>query len=154
MKLLPEVVGESPVFGGMALEHLELLAGCAANIHFDDGRTIVREGEPADVFYLVRHGTVALETAVPTRGPVVIETVHEGDLVGWSWLFPPYRWHFDARAVGGVAAVSFDGACMRDKCAADHDFGYELMLRVSSVMLDRLQATRLRLLDLYGNGAR
>jgi CRP-like cAMP-binding protein len=154
VKLLPEVVGESPVFAGMAVQQLELLAGCASNVHFADGRTIVREGEPADVFYLVRHGTVALETAVPGRGPVIIETVHEGDLVGWSWLFAPYRWHFDARAVGSVAAVSFDGACLRGKCAADHDFGYELMLRISAVMLERLQATRLQLIDVYGTAPR
>jgi CRP/FNR family cyclic AMP-dependent transcriptional regulator len=151
MKSLAEVVAESPVFAGMAKEHLELLAGCAQNVHFADGRTIVREGEPADVFYLVRHGAVALDTFVPGRGPVTIETVHEGDLVGWSWLFPPYRWHFDARAMGSVAAVAIDGACMRGKCASDRDFGYELMLRISQVMLDRLQATRLRLLDVYGH---
>lgn len=150
MKLLPEVIGESAVFKGMEQAHLELLAGCARNVHFDDGAQLLHEGGAADTFHVVRHGAVALETLLPGRGPVIIETVHEGDLVGWSWLFPPYRWHFDARAVGPVAAISFDGACLRGKCERDKDFGYELMLRVSQVLLARLQATRFRMLDVYG----
>ena len=106
---------------------------------------LFREGEPADVFYVVRRGRVALELYVPARGPMTVETVEAGEVVGWSWLFPPYRWHFDARAVAPVRAIAVDGACLRGKCEDDPALGYELMQRFSAVLLDRLNATRLRL---------
>jgi CRP/FNR family cyclic AMP-dependent transcriptional regulator len=153
MKTLDMIVAESPIFAGLDQPHLELIAGCASNVVFDAGRYLFREGDPADTFYLVRHGRVLLETFVPGRGPVTIQTVEEGEVVGWSWLFPPYRWHFDARALDLVRAVVFGGACLREKCRADHTFGYELLCRFSPVMLERLEATRLQLLDVYGSAA-
>ena len=118
---------------------------------FDAGEYIFREGDAADVFYVVREGTVALELYMPPRQAVTIETLHEGDLLGWSWLFPPYKWTFDARAVEPCRAIAFDGACLRGKCEANHELGYELMLRFAAVMIRRLQATRVRLLDVYGS---
>jgi CRP-like cAMP-binding protein len=111
---------------------------------------LFREGDPADAFYVVRRGRVALELFVPNRGALTVETIEPGEVVGWSWLFPPYRWHFDGRAVEPVRAIAVDGACLRGKCNADPALGYELMRRFSQVMLERLQATRLRLADLYG----
>src|SRR5690349_14197944 len=105
-----------------------------------------------DTFFVVRHGTVAVGNFVPPRGELVIETLEAGDLLGWSWLFPPYRSHFDARALSPVRATQFDGACLRDKCAADPAFGYGLMSRFAQVLIERLQWTRLRLLDIYGDG--
>jgi CRP/FNR family cyclic AMP-dependent transcriptional regulator len=151
MKMLDEILAESPVFAGLSAERLAFIAGCGRNVVFEADAVLAREGEPADAFYLVRHGAVALEIHVPGRGGVTVETVHEGDIVGWSWLFPPYRWHSDARAVERVRAVSFDGACLRGKCDADHDLGYELMTRFAQIMVDRLRSTRLRLLDVYGH---
>jgi len=103
---------------------------------------------------VLRHGGVALETFVPARGAVVIETIEAGEVVGWSWLFPPYQWHFDARAVSLVRATSFDGVCLRGKCETDPQLGYDLMSRFAQVMIRRLQWTRLRLLDVYGDGHR
>ncbi len=150
MKTLDELVAESPIFAGLSPENLELIAGCAVNTGFKAGEYLFRENDPADSFYLVRHGRVTLEMFVPGRGSVTIDTVEEGDVVGWSWLFPPYRWHFDARALDLVRAVAFDGACLRGKCAEDHSLGYELMKRFGQVMTERLQATRIRLLDVYG----
>jgi CRP/FNR family transcriptional regulator, cyclic AMP receptor protein len=150
MRTIDELVGESPVFEGMTEEQLQLIAGCAQNAGFAAGERLFREGEPADTFYLVRKGRVALSTHAPARGPVLIETLDPGEIVGWSWIVPPYVWHFDARAVDDVRAVAFDGACLRGKCETDHALGYELMRRFGGVMLDRLQHTRLRLLDLYG----
>jgi CRP-like cAMP-binding protein len=135
----------------MAAEELEVLAGCASNVRFAEGEVVFREGDEADTFYLIRHGTIALETFVPTRGPVTIETAGPGEVVGWSWLFPPYRWHFDARALSLVRATAFDGACLRGKCEADTALGYDLMRRFAQVMIERLQWTRLRLLDVYGS---
>ena len=111
---------------------------------------LFRDGDEANTFYVLRHGAVALETFVPARGPVTIETLETGEVLGWSWLFPPYRWHFDARALSLVRATAFDGACLRGKCEADPALGYELMSRFAQVAIERLQWTRLRLLDVYG----
>ncbi len=153
MQSLDEIVADSPSFEGLTQAQLELIAGCAANVGFEQGEWIFREGDPADTFFLVRKGRVSLSTHVPARGAMVIETLDPGEIVGWSWLFPPYVWHFDARAVDDVRAVAFDGACLRGKCEADHSLGFDLMRRFASVMIDRLQHTRLRLLDIYGNGS-
>lgn len=154
MHTLDQVVAESPVFAGLEPLQLELIAGCAQNVGFDKGERLFREGDPADRFYLVRRGRVALTLHAAARGELTVETVEPGDIVGWSWLFEPYRWHFDAVAVDGVRAVAFDGACLRDKCAADHALGYELMRRFAAVMIDRLQHTRMRLIDVYGSHPR
>jgi CRP-like cAMP-binding protein len=153
MRTLDAVVGETPLFSGLAPEHAALIAGCARNTRFRAGEFLFREGGGADAFYLVRHGRVALETFVPSRGSFTIETIDEGGVVGWSWLFEPHRWHFDARAVDDVAAVVFDGACLRAKALADHELGYQLLNRFTQVLVERLTATRLRLLDVYGAGA-
>ena len=143
-----------PFFGDMADEHLALVAGCGSNVHFDADEVLFREGDPADTFFLVRHGEVALEAFVPGRGGMTIETIQSGEVIGWSWLFPPYRWHFDARALGPVRATTFDGACIRGKCADDPRLGFDLMTRFAQVLMERLQWTRLRLLDIYGDGSR
>jgi CRP-like cAMP-binding protein len=151
VKTVAELLGDARFFDGLRPETIELVAGCASNVQFDAGTTIFREGEHADFFYLLRHGSVALETYVPARGAVMIETIEDGDVLGWSWLFPPYRWHFDARAVTAVRATAFDGECLRGKCAADPALGYELVSRFAQTLIQRLQWTRLRLLDVYGH---
>ena len=138
---------------GLAPHHLELIAGCGENAHFAAGETLFRTGDPADRFFLIRRGSVALELAVPQHDPLTISTLHDGEIVGWSWLFEPHRWAFDTRAVEDTGVVAFDGACLRGKCDADHELGYQLMRRFAAVLVDRLQATRLQLLDVYG-GAR
>ena len=152
MKTIDTLIHDVPIFRGMSQEALELVSGCASNVRFVDGETLFREGDEANVFYVVRHGRVALDMFVPARGPVTIETVDPGEVIGWSWLFPPYRWHFDAKALGLVRATMFDAACLRQKCERDPAFGYDLMGRFAQVLIERLQWTRLRLLDVYGDG--
>jgi CRP-like cAMP-binding protein len=152
MQTLDEIVAESPVFAGLEPAQLELIAGCAHNVAFDRGARLFREGEAADTFYLVRRGRIALTAHVPGRGDVTVETIEPGEVLGWSWLFPPYTWHFDARAVEDAGVVAFDGACLRGKCDADHALGYELLRRFAQVAIDRLQQTRTLLLDVYGDG--
>jgi len=149
---LDEVLSELPFFDGLDREALELIAGCGRNVAVAEGEYLFRSGADADSFYVLRHGSVALDLFVPARGSMLIETIDEGEVIGWSWLFPPYLWHFDARAVTPVRATAFDGACLRAKCDADPAFGYDLMGRFAQVLIDRLQATRLRLLDIYGLG--
>ena len=150
MRALDELLTEVPLFEGMSDPELELLAGCASNVRFREGEQVFREGQPADTFYVVRHGMVALETFVPPLGGVTIQTVEAGEVVGWSWLFPPFRWHLDARALTTVRATAFDAACLRQKCEDDTALGYDLMKRFAQVVIERLQWTRLRLLDVYG----
>ena len=150
-KELDEILEGVAFFEGMGDEEIALIAGCGRNVRFDGGETIFRQGDAADVFYVVRQGSVAVGHFAPPRGELVIETIEAGELLGWSWLFPPYRSHFDARALTTVRATQFDGACLRGKCADDPALGYDLMSRFAQVLIERLQWTRLRLLDVYGN---
>ncbi len=151
MRTLEDLIGASPVFAGLEPRFLELIAGCARNEGFDAGARIFTEGSAADRFYLIREGAIALEVEAPGRGALVLETLQGGEVVGWSWLFEPYRWQFDGRAVSDTRVVGFDGACLRGKCEADHELGYQLMGRFAASVIDRLQATRLQLLDVYGH---
>jgi CRP-like cAMP-binding protein len=150
MRTIDQVVAEMPTFAGLDPADLELISGCGVNRVFEAGEYLAHEGDPADSFFLIRHGRVALEVAAPARGGLMIETLGGGAIVGWSWLFPPYRWVFDARALELSRTIAFDGACLRGKCDADPRLGYQLMQRFAAMMLDRLQATRLQLLDVYG----
>jgi CRP/FNR family cyclic AMP-dependent transcriptional regulator len=150
MQTLEAILAEHPFFAGFEAGYLQLMTGCASNVHFDAGEYIFHEGGDASHFYLIRQGKVALETWAAQHGPITIETIEAGEVLGWSWLFPPYRWHFSARVVEPMRAIALDGVCLRAKGEADHDLGYELMTRVAQIMMQRLQATRLQLLDVYG----
>ena len=150
MATMEELLGGHPFFTGLGAGAVRLIAGCASNVHFTAGDYIFNAGEEASRFYVIRHGRVALEIHSPTRGPLVIETMQEGEVLGWSWLIPPYRYFGDSRAVTPVSAIALDGTCLRGKCEADADLGYQLLKRVTSVMYQRLESARVRLLDLYG----
>jgi CRP/FNR family cyclic AMP-dependent transcriptional regulator len=151
---LTELLAEHPFFQGLDGAYLEVIAGCARNVRFNAGSYIFCEGEPAAEFYLIRYGRVSIEVHLPDRGTVTIQTLGEGDVVGWSWLVPPYRNQFDARALTLVRALAFDGACIRQKCAEDPRLGYEIFSRFAQIIAERLQATRLQLLDMYGTASR
>ncbi len=153
MRDLEQTLREHPFLEGLAAEHIKLLVGCASNVVFKSGEFIIREGEEANAFYFIRHGRVLIETHVPQKGPIIIRSREAGEILGWSWLVPPYRWHFDARAVELTRAIALDGKCLREKCEEDHDLGYEVMRRFVGIIAQRLEATRLQLLDIYGNSA-
>ncbi len=148
------LVSRHPLLAGLPGDTIDHVAGCARNVAVETGRLLLAEGEAADTLYLVRRGRLSIEIHGPGRGRIWIETLGPGEALGWSWLFPPYRWHFDARALEPVGAVAVDATCLRDKAEADPAFGYALMKRVAAVTLERLQATRIRLLDLYGQPGR
>lgn len=154
MQALDELLEESPVFAGLDPGWRTLIAGCGLTVVFRPDEWLFREGGAADTFWLLRRGRVALQVHVPGRGDLTIETIEPGDVVGWSWLFPPYVWQYDARTVDEVHAVAFDGECLRGKSEQDHALGYELMRRFGKVMVDRLQHTRMRLIDVYGHHPR
>jgi CRP-like cAMP-binding protein len=151
METLEPILAEHPFIKGLAPQFVQLLVGCASNVKFDEGQFIIREGADADAFYIIRQGRVSLELNSPERGPITIYTLTEGEVLGWSWLFPPYHWHFDARALEMTRAIRLDGKCIREKCEVDHDLGYEILKRFAHIMERRLAATALQLLDLYGS---
>ena len=152
MRTMKELLEAHPFFAGLGDEAIDLVVGCATNVHFDPDEYLFRLGDPADCFYVVRHGRVALELHVPGSGQQVVDTVEEDQVLGWSWLVPPHRWFLDARAVMPTSAISLDGVCLRGKCDEDPALGYAFMQRVAHVMYERLQSARVRLLDLYGGG--
>jgi CRP/FNR family transcriptional regulator, cyclic AMP receptor protein len=149
MDSLHRILAEHPFTQGLGEHHLELLTGCASNIRFEPGQRIFRAGEEANQFYLVREGKLAIELFGAERGALTILTVGPGDVLGWSWLIPPYRWKFDAYALESARAIALNGKCLREKAEADHDLGYELLKRIAQVMEERLHATRLQLLNVY-----
>ena len=150
MITVEEMISTHKFFQGMRPEHLHFIAGCASNVTVSAGEYVFREGEAAEHFYMVRHGMVAVETHDLRRGPVQLQTVMEDNVLGWSWLFPPFKWQNDAHALTLVRMTAFDGKCLREKCDADHDLGYELMKRFANVLLEHLRATRLQAMNLYG----
>lgn len=150
LQTLEPILAEHPFFRGLSPEDVQLLTGCASNVVFKAGETICREGDPANHFYIIRQGKVALEVHTLERGSVMLQTLGAGEALGWSWLIPPYQWRFDARALELTRAIALDGQCLRHKCEANPRLGYELLKRVAQVFAERLMTTRLQLLDIYG----
>lgn len=153
MENLERILSEHRFFHGLDKDFLELAAGCAKNVRFDAGQFIFHEGEAADQFYLVREGRVALQVSAPGRGAGIFLTIEPGEVFGVNWLVPPYRWVYDAKALEPSRAISMDARCLRNKCEADHNLGYEIMKRLMPVLIERLHETRLQYLDLYRSHA-
>lgn len=150
METLERILKEHPFLANLSPEHVKLIVGCASNVVFANDEFLFREGEDADTFYIIREGKVVVETYAPQKGAITIQSRQAGEVTGWSWLVPPYKWHFDARAVEKTRAIAMDGKCLRDKCEEDHDLGYALMKLFALIISDRLNATRLQLMDVYG----
>jgi CRP/FNR family cyclic AMP-dependent transcriptional regulator len=142
-----------PFLHGMSRDQLGELAEAACDVRFPARHRLFEDGGNATRFWLIQAGQVSLDVHIPGEGPVVIETVGLGELLGWSWLFPPYKWAFGAVAVTPVAAFEFDAPTVRERCAADPRLGYELSQRISRVLTQRLLATRIRLIARAGQSA-
>ena len=149
METLEPILAQHPFLKELEPRHLKILVGCASNVRLNAGQILFHESEEANQFYMIRQGKVAIEILAPELGPITVQTVGEGDVLGWSWLIPPYRWRFSARAVELTRAIALDGKCLRQKSEEDHDLGYELLKRFSGIIVERLEATRLQLLDVY-----
>jgi CRP-like cAMP-binding protein len=130
-------------------QHRLRLASGVQSFQFAPGAYLAREGAPATAFYLIQAGQVSIGTNLGERGAVPTQTVGPGDVVGWSWLLPPYLWQFDARAIDAVQGLMFDAAWLRDQCERDHELGYHLVRQILAVVSSRLAACRVRLLDIY-----
>jgi CRP/FNR family transcriptional regulator, cyclic AMP receptor protein len=151
MSTVREFLAQSHVFAGLPDTVLDNVAGCGRLDHFDAGAPLIHMGDPAGTFHVIRHGRVSLQIAAPGREPLVVATREDGDAIGWSWLFKPYRWHFDAIAIEATRVISLDGECLRGKCETDHELGYHLMSRFADVAIRDLELTQLQLLDVYGH---
>ena len=138
-----------PFLAGMSCSQLALLTDCAIAVHFKKGQTILRESDFANRFYLIESGRVVLESGESLGEPVMVDTIGPGDLLGWSWMFQPYVWHFTARAAEPTEAIFFYGTILREYCERDHSLGYELFKRITPVMLRRLQAARKKMLAVH-----
>jgi len=149
MENLERIIAEHPFFADLESDYTRLLVGCASNVRFDSGAYIFKEGGDANEFYLIRAGRVALEVFAPHRRPIIVDTLSEGEVLGWSWLLPPHRWKFHAHVIAETRAIALDGKCLRSKCEQNHDLGYELLKRFAKIITQRLEATRFQLLDVY-----
>ena len=147
METIEELLGTYTFFRKMEPAELARFSGCAEIRTFPSGEYILREGQPADTFYILRSGQVALQIHEPTRGTFTIQTLGAGDILGWSWLFRPFRWHLDAVTVEPTEAIAFDAICVREKCDDDPRLGNMLMRRFAQTIVQRLQATRLQLVQ-------
>ena len=149
METLEPILAKHPFLKGLEPEHLKILVGCASNVRFNAGQFLFHEGEAANEFYMIRQGKVAIQIQGAERGPITVQTIGEGEVLGWSWLVPPYSWRFDAQALELTRAIALDGKCLRTKSEEDHDLGYQLLKRFAGIIVERLEATRLQLLDVY-----
>ena len=145
MTSLKETLAQHPFLKDFNPEYLQFLAENTVTKSFDSGHYLLREGAETDEFFLLLRGKIALGTFILGRGITTIQTLDEGELVGWSWLVPPYQWRFSALTITPVSAIAFDAQVIRQKCEEDHDFGYHLLKRVTLVMGQRLTSTRMRL---------
>lgn len=149
-RTLEDLLQRHAFFAGMSQGHLSLLTGCASNRSYRDGEYLFRQSDPAREFYMVRHGRVSIEVSDPEKGRLALQTVGVNDVVGWTWIVPPFVHRFDARAIGLTRVIALNGECLRGKLGEDTELGYELLRRFVGVIAERLEAARIQLLDLYG----
>lgn len=147
---LARVLRAHPFFAALTEDELALVAGCGVAVELAAGQSITREGEPAEHFYALVQGKVAVQIFVPGRGLLTLQTLRGGEVLGWSWGFPPSTWTFDACALTPTRAVRLDAAALLRRCDESPQLGYKLMRGLVRVMTERLHGTRLQLLDLYG----
>ncbi|HYM67654.1 MAG TPA: cyclic nucleotide-binding domain-containing protein [Patescibacteria group bacterium] len=148
-----DLLARSHVFAGLPDSVLDQLAGCGTLHVFAAGEQLIHAGQPAGMFQVIRRGRVSLEMSAPGRQPIVVATRGEGEAVGWSWLFPPYRWHYDAFAIEPTGVINLDGECLRGKTLVDHELGYHMMSRFADLLIKDLELTQLQLMDVYGHVA-
>ena len=149
MEATYELLSSQPFLAGLTPAQLDKLSYWTRKSTFHAGTRLFEEGQRADRFWLVREGRVDLQTQIPGRGGVVLDSLGRGAVLGWSWLFPPYRWHFSASAGEVTSAIEFDAAAVREQCQREPALGFQLAIRFTEVVVDRLQSTRLRLVDMY-----
>ena len=148
METLEPILKRHPFFKDLQQEYFDFILGCASNVVFKEDDIIMKENTPADKFYLIREGMVAIDIPIGINQSVTVQTASDGEILGWSWLIPPYRYRFNCRVVKNVRAIALDGKCLREKCEKNHDLGYELLKRLAGVFTQRLEAARKQIISL------
>ncbi len=151
MEKIERIISEHPFFKGLNPDHIKEVSLSARELAFNPGEFLMREDEPGNCFYLILHGKVALEVFTPERGSIIITTVGENQILGYCWLIPPYQCRFDVRAVELTRAICIEGQGLREFCDSNHEIGYELLKRTTATMSALLEATRIQMLDIYGD---
>lgn len=145
-----DIISGHSFFEGLTPENLAFVAGCGKNVVFNEGQAIANPGDAANDFYLIRDGRVAISLEVPPKKSFVFQTLGSNDILGLSWLIPPYRWTVSAHAIQTTHAIALDGSCLRRKCEEDPVLGFKLMKHLTEILVKREEAARLHLLDVYG----
>ena len=151
MKQLTELMKQNRFFGNLPDKYLQLIASFGKISDLSEDSFLAREGTEADQFYVVLSGKLAINIFHPTNGDITVQTIGKGELLGWSWLFPPHMWAFNIKTLKPCQVIAFDGNKVRELCDQDHELGYLFMREFAGVMTARLKATRMQLLDIYGN---
>jgi CRP/FNR family transcriptional regulator, cyclic AMP receptor protein len=149
METIESLLAEHPVFAGLDAKYVELMVGCASNVRYNAGEFITRDGGEGNEFFLIRHGSVALDIYSPTRGPITYLTLGPGEVMGWEWLVAPYRVRGDARSLELVRAIKINAECLRGKFQQDHELERELLRRFVPIIVERVEALTMQLLDVY-----
>ena len=150
MKTIRDRLEDHPFFSDYPKDYLETISGCGRNAAYKAGESIAKEGDPADYFFLITRGRVRIEMQQPAGKAISIQTLSDGEIIGWSWIFPPYKWSFHVHAITDVGVIAMDGACLRQKCETDHTLGYTLMKSFASILSERLKHSRYQCMDVYG----
>lgn len=150
METLEPMLAAHPFLQGLDSRHLKIIAECASKVNFNAGEFLLREQEETGRFYLINAGQVAVEIFRARGGPVAIQTLGEGEALGWLWFEKPYHWHFDARAVHLTRALALDVKALMQRCEQDHELGYALMKRYTHMLAVQFRVIILQLVDFYG----
>lgn len=151
MKKIVDILADHSFFQELSKEHLAFIAGCGKNVVFEEKEVIAKPGDAADEFYLIRHGRASLILEIPPHKPFIYQTLGENQILGLSWLIPPYQWTVTVQATQTLRAIAIDGVCLREKCEKDPALGFKLMKHLVQVLVAREESARLHLLDVYGN---
>lgn len=144
---LEQIMRNHLFFKGLESEHISFLVDCSSNVEFEAGQYLCRQEESADFFYAIHSGLVALELNSHDQSPIAVQSIQADDVLGWSWLVPPYHWRFNARAIDTTQALALDARCLRSHCDENHELGYQLLVRLVQVMTERLESTRRQLIQ-------
>lgn len=150
METMAPILVAHPFFQGLAPRYINFVLGCSSRETFKPGEFLCKDEGEATKFYVIHHGRVSVEIYRARRGPVTIQSLGAGDVLGWLWFDQPYHWHLDAKALDLTRVISLDVACLRAKCDQNHDFGYELMRRYAHYLAVQFRVTKLQLADMYG----
>jgi CRP/FNR family cyclic AMP-dependent transcriptional regulator len=148
---IEKIISEHPFFNGIDQQTIKVIAENSRRLNFNPGEFLMREDEPGHCFFLILHGKVAIEVFAPERGPIIVSTIGENEICGYCWLIPPYTCRYDVRAVEFTRCICIDGTRLREICDENPKLGFELLRRTTQLMSSLLEATRVQVLDIYGD---